>query len=837
MKPGRFTSLLWVGVCVVLSGRFESRSVGADAPTPAAVIPDAAVRKVEFATDIKPMFEAACIKCHAHGQKKGGFAVDSRELILKGGESGVGAVPGKGADSLIVKLVAGLDPDRKMPAKGPGLSAAQVGLLRAWIDQELPWPDGVKLGRGARAQLEPRIVTLPPSRAGQTNPVDRLLANYYKTTGFRPGKPVEDRVFARRAYLDITGLLPAPEEIAAFQRDRRSGKRSRLVTRLLDDNHRYAEHWLTFWNDALRNDYRGTGYIDGGRRQITPWLYGALATNMPFDRFVARLVNPDEHSEGFTKGIVWRGVVNASQTPPIQAAQSISQVFLGINLKCASCHDSFTSDWKLNDAYGLASIYADEPLEMVRCDKPLGEVATRKFLYPELGSLNASTNRMERLQSLAGLVTNPKNGRLTRTIVNRIWAKLMGRGLIEPVDEMDNAPWNSDLLDWLAWDLAEHGYDLKRTMRLILTSQAYQLPSVGFPEQAPDVFVFRGPLVKRLSAEQYEDALSSVTGLWRKIPANTEINFDLGKPGPLEPGPTPRWVWASEGADKAVIPQTIYLRRTFDLPAIPERALVLATADNRFTLYVNGKEAGSGDNWENIRLIDIRGHLRVGGNVLAVAAVNDAPSDKDKSPNPAGFLLKACIRGAASKAGGRGPSWDLVSDAGWLCTTNKVEGWQKAEFSPESWRPAAELGLPEMGPWGIAPKLATAWSVTREYGRVRAALAVCDPLMTALGRPNREQVLTSRSPIATTMQALELTNGATLADWLRRGAEQLLSGAGPNVDGGKLVELVFRYGLSRPPGPEERKAAEGLVGVKPSPEGVQDLLWSLSMLPEFQLIY
>src|SRR5258707_10966047 len=121
------------------------------------------------------------------------------------------------------------------------------------------------------------------------------------------------------------GLLPPRAELEACVADNTADKRTNLVERLLADNQRYAEHWLTFWNDLLRNDYRGTGYIDGGRKQITAWLYSALATNLPFNRFVAELINPKPDSEGFTKGIVWRGAVNASQVPQMQAAQNISQ--------------------------------------------------------------------------------------------------------------------------------------------------------------------------------------------------------------------------------------------------------------------------------------------------------------------------------------------------------------------------------------------------------------------------------------------------------------------------------------------------------------------------------
>jgi hypothetical protein len=112
-----------------------------------------------------------------------------------------------------------------------------------------------------------------------------------------------------------------------------------------------------------------------------------LVTNLPYDKFVAQLVHPATNSEGFTKGIVWRGAVNASQVPPMQAAQNISQVFMGVNLKCASCHDSFINDWTLADAHGLASVYAtNAPLEMFQCDKPTGRKSGVKFIYRNLAN-------------------------------------------------------------------------------------------------------------------------------------------------------------------------------------------------------------------------------------------------------------------------------------------------------------------------------------------------------------------------------------------------------------------------------------------------------------------
>src|SRR5262249_3909914 len=153
-----------------------------------------------------------------------------------------------------------------------------------------------------------------------------------------------------RVYLDLIGLLPTPGEIEAFQKDVAPDKRTRVIHTLLEEKRPYAEHWLSFWNDLLRNDFSGPGYIEGGRKAITDWLYQSLLENKRYDQFVRELINPKPEAEGFIKGFVWRGVVNASQVPEMQFAQNVSQVFFGANLKCASCHDSFIDDWKLEDS-------------------------------------------------------------------------------------------------------------------------------------------------------------------------------------------------------------------------------------------------------------------------------------------------------------------------------------------------------------------------------------------------------------------------------------------------------------------------------------------------------
>jgi mono/diheme cytochrome c family protein len=617
-----------------------------------AMLPAAATRTINFSKDIKLILQSRCIRCHGRGKSKGGFRIDSRETILEGGQDGPALEIGKSSESYLVRLIAGVDKETVMPPEGNRLTPEQVGLIRAWIDTGLEWEPGFTLGRFKEAPLAPHRPDVPPAEdAALSNPIDRFVAPYLKEHGKAIPGPVSDNVFARRASLDVVGLLPSPSELEAFVKDNSPDKREKLVNHFLSDGQGYAENWMSFWNDALRNDFAGTGYIDGGRKQITGWLYQALKSNLPYDEFITQLIHPTEDAEGFIKGIIWRGVVNSSQTPEMQAAQNVSQLFLGINLKCASCHDSFVSNWKLDDSYALASIFAQKPLGISKCDISTGATASVRFLYPELGEFVTDASREARLSRLAEVLTSEKNGRLTRTIVNRIWARFFGRGLVEPVDAMDNDPWNSDLLDWLAWDLSEHSYDLKHTMRLILTSRTYQMPSVTLDLQNTGAFVFEGPVVRRLSAEQFRDALAAVVGVWPATPA-------------------------------ADIPLT-------------------------------------------------------------------------------------------SKEGG--------------------------------------------------PK------------EVRAWLLKADPLATAMGRPNREIVVTSRPSLATTLQAVELTNGETLSTLLRQGAQELIKNQAATPE--NIVGRIYEFGLGRVPTQEEKQVALEMIGETPAPEGVEDLLWAVAMLPDFQLIY
>lgn len=609
--------------------------------------------------EVKAILAHNCYKCHGPDKVKGDLRLDGRHVAFKGGENGPVIIPGDPAKSELYQRIA-LPAGHKdlMPAKEKKLSDKDIATIMNWIAKGAIWPeDGSKPASFRVAKLEPRNPPLPSGNAQLVNPVDRWTDQYFRKAKFAWPEPVSDPVYLKRIYMDIIGLLPTPAEQDTFINDKTPQKREAWVKKLLSRNDDYALHWLSFWNDALRNDYTGTGYITGGRYNITDWLYRSLRDNKPYDQFVRELISPSPESQGFVAGIKWRGVVNASQRTEMQAAQNVSQVFLGLNLKCASCHNSFISDLKLEDAYAFANIFADTALEVSRCEKPTGKFVDARMLWKQLGNIDARAPAAVKQRQLAENLTKREDGRLYRTLVNRVWAQLMGRGLVEPVDVMDNEPWHQDLLDWMAFNFAENKANVKDLIAMIVTSRTYQLPSVGYKDVAQlgdQKYQFRGMARKRMSAEQFSDAVSSIV----------------------------------------------------------------------FPVFADS----------NIRY------------------------------NP-------------------------FSDA------------RYTNFRPQF---------------------------------IRASQVANNGFLTALGRPSRETVVTSRESQANLLQALELTNGTTFNTTLKNGALQWV---GRGTGGDPIIADLYKRALGRKPSAAEWKAARKVIGNKPGTENIQDLFWAILMLPEFQIIY
>ena len=714
--------------------------------------------------------------------------MDSRAALLKGGANGAALSPGKSAASLLLARVTGEKAPRMPMGSGP-LPEAEIAALRKWIDS------GALDASAAGPQWEAKLALTGPAVS-----IDAAVAAYRKKAGLtgQAGR-VTDSAYARRVYLDVLGLPPSPGQLDAFLADRSADKRKALVALLLKDRKRFSENWVSFWNDLLHND-EGVTYI-GDRKSITPWLLASLEGNKHYDDMVRELIDPPagKGSEGFIVGVNWRGDVNASQLPVMQAAQNSSQVFLGVNLKCNSCHDSFISKWKLKDAYGMASFFSEKPLELVRCDAKTGVMSSPTFLYPELGTVAADATLAERRRVAASLFTSKANGRLPRTLVNRVWQRLMGRGLVEPADEMDAEPWSVEVLDGLSYDFVQHGYDVDWLLTAILTSDAYQMPSVIVPD-AEKKYVFRGPLQRRITAEQFVDSVSAITGEWRVLTTTRAGAGVYGRD----------WRFKPSSLSSAL--------------GRPARDLAVTERFNDPTT-LQMLELVNGNTLANI-LRD--GAMRMLGTL---------------GPPPAPLFDSGVVSSGPSNMDidltGKDTLILLVVDHDSYDPSRVKTGWVDAAFEGPG---GAKVALSDL----VKPE-------TRGTLRVKDATADSPAVLATL--PTR-LVLDLKGKGFTRLKGRVASDAGTLSSDIAPKVRYFAFGDEPQMkalpgvkgdtpvavepaesDAGKLVTRVFRHALSREPNPKEHQIAVKMLGNGADrTAGLEDLLWSLVLSPEFQYL-
>jgi hypothetical protein len=762
----------------------------------------APVWAVDFATQVHPILASRCAPCHAGDKPPAGLSLNSRASALKGGSSGPAITPGDSKSSLLIQKIT-KQKGAVMPPVGAPLSSEQISILKAWIDEGAVWPDTAATTQTKwNAPIAPRQVSVPPGE--QANPIDHFVADYLARHSQKFPEPVSDAVFARRAYFDAWGLPPTAAELEKFINDRDPQKREHLVDTLLANQSMYAENWISWWNDLLRND-TGVNYL-GERKSITAWLLHALEENMPYDRMVSALVNPVKESDpdGFLIGVNWRGTVNASQTPYMQAAQNTGQVFLGINLKCASCHDSFVNRYKLRESYGMAALFSPESkLELVRCDVKQGTFVTPSLLYPDLGSVPENASLAERHAAAAKFFTDPRNGRVPRTLVNRYWQKLFGRGLVEPVDDMDSEPWNPDLLDWIASDFTVHGNDLRYLLRELMTSQAYQMPAIVSEEQAQKNFVFRGPYVRRISAEEFADTVSAITGEWRTKQNGHDAVFVRD--------------WELKSS-----PLALALGR-------PIRDQVFTTRDNGATTF-QALELVNGSTLE--RTLH-RGSLRLLGE-LPPAPENLFDSGVVKHGS---VSFDVDITGAKK-------IWLLTQDAGSYDPSRTVAGWSGVEFvGPKGVTTLADV--PTISKFTEEPITAEKESLGKSVSvplnarllfpidglgfiRMRGRVAIDDR-----SRP---------SDIGGAVRFFIFTAEPDMERLVRVDGRPPVVAEPPLQSVDQAIDRIYLSLCARRPSAEERRVAQqffatGDAEPQLEPAGLQDFLWSMLLHPDFQYLY
>ena len=360
----------------------------------------------------------------------------------------------------------------------------------------------------------------------QANYIDELIDAKLQRIEVLPSAPVGDAAFLRRASLDLTGRIPAPEAVRAFLADDAptQEKRSRLVDELIASD-AYVDHWTLKWGDLLRSNRKFMSYK--GMLTFRGWLREAIEENRPYDRLVRELVT----ASGSTLDRPAASYYRAARDPK-EAMETTTQLFMGVRMVCAQCHDHPFERWTQNQYYEMTAFFAglgvrpgfrtgeeivfDKRRDAEQLHPKTNAVVPPKYLVPVEGApdLGEGGEGLGRRAALADWLTSPENPYFAPAIANRVWSYFMGRGIIDPVDDIraSNQPVNAELLNALTADLIENDFDLRQLMRTIATSRAYQSSFQTNEWNKDDRINFSRHEPRRLSAEQLADAVARATG-------------------------------------------------------------------------------------------------------------------------------------------------------------------------------------------------------------------------------------------------------------------------------------------------------------------------------------
>ena len=518
-----------------------------------------------WADHVEPILKEHCVECHSPTRSKSRLDLSTFQNALRGGDRGAGFVPGRPEESsLYLLLKPGADPH--MPPKKQ-LSDEQLALIRTGIEKLEAKPaaaassesasnSSTSLATGAVAVRKP--VWVPPAGMAPSAVIDGFLERGWKARKMRPAARADDATWLRRIHLDLVGRIPTEEEVARFQRLPARKRRETAVDGLLahpEHPRHLREMFDVLWMgrptgnaEAQRRDHHWYEFLETSFRENRPW------DAMVRDLILARPAKPDQ-----------RGLVQflyERQNNPQAMAEAVAPLVFGLQIGCAQCHDHMVAReikqahyWGMvaafnrsknvdSDAgFGLAESaiggfvsFANLKKESQQArlvffngrtvDEPWPAEGAKEVDAPEKYRVPPPKNKerppapaepqFSRRQALAEAVTRD-NPLLARAAVNRVWAMFLGRGLVHPVDLMDSqhAPSHPELLDWLAQDFERSGYDLRRLIRNLVLSQAYQLDSRPAPGKAPADEAFARAIEKPLSAEQLARSLILAAGPWK----------------------------------------------------------------------------------------------------------------------------------------------------------------------------------------------------------------------------------------------------------------------------------------------------------------------------------
>lgn len=406
--------------------------------------------------------------------------------------------------------------------------AESVVVVR-YLDQQVP----------VRVAFIPRRADFQWHAPSPVNQVDEHIFKRLKELTINPSGLCDDLTFLRRSTLDLTGRLPTPTAASNFLASRDSNKRLRLIDELLDSG-AYADCWAQKWADLLRIEEKTLDRK--GVEAFHAWVRNAVATNRPFDVFVREIVGGRGSSYDTPAANYYRAMRQTDMR-----AESSAQLFLGVRLQCAKCHNHPFDQWTQDDYYGWGNLFSRVDYEVLANDRrdkndkhefdgeqivwqklegdfahPNGRVIAPRFLS---SAIKRNAPAGDRLASLANWLTAPANRRFAEVQVNRVWFHLLGRGLVDPIDDFrsTNPPSHPELLEQLTTEFIAQGYDTQWLIRTIMASRTYQLASEPNATSINDDRNFSHVRPRRMTAEQLADAICQVL--------EVTLDFDGYPPG------------------------------------------------------------------------------------------------------------------------------------------------------------------------------------------------------------------------------------------------------------------------------------------------------------------
>ncbi|MEW4529199.1 DUF1553 domain-containing protein [Maioricimonas sp. JC845] len=507
--------------------------------------------EIDFNRDVAPILVSRCLECHHQTEAAGGLVLSNADGLARGGDSGAAITPGNVDESLLHQRIA----DGEMPPERKGqpqpLPPEEARILARWIRAGAPWPAGRVLDpyertsdvRGGRDWWSLQPITRPPvpqvrQQQRIANPIDAFILARLEAEEMQPAPVADRRTLIRRLFIDLTGLPPTAEQIAASEQDDAPDAWERLVDRLLASPH-FGERWARHWLDVVRFA-ETSGYE---RDQTKPfawkyrdWVVQAFNEDLPYDRFILEQLAGDELPDrteqsvigtGFLRLGTWNDEPNDPQDYKYERLEDLvhatSSAFLGMTVKCARCHDHKFDPIPQLDYYRMAAAFwpgpieprsrkllggpsADElgmtdvlgwtdvttspaPLHLLRNGErhhPLQQVAPASLslipeLFREFEAPQSESRTTQRRLQLARWIARPDNPLTARVIVNRLWQHHFGKGLVRSPNNFGftgEQPTHPELLDWLASELIANGWRLKPLHRLMVTSTTYRQTSV-----------------------------------------------------------------------------------------------------------------------------------------------------------------------------------------------------------------------------------------------------------------------------------------------------------------------------------------------------------------------